>query len=161
MDSWESRITGWRIYHLLDVWLSFTFNSRIYSSIIHSLGRFKSPLLASFLLAADLPRGASFHNILVESPGKMIQPSSHVWIFVFPQRLFIPWIFVVLPRDDIQSHPQQRHQFVSTGIEPKVAEGSLPGNRKTTFKERTGLLLFREGSITKCQQCQIYIQMKL
>ena len=38
---------------------------------------------------------------------------------------------------------------ISTGIEPKVAEGSLPGNNKNTFEERTGLLLFQEGSLTK------------
>ena len=38
----------------------------------------------------------------------------------------------------------------SIGIELKVAESSLPGNRRTTFKERTSLILFREGSLTKC-----------
>ena len=39
--------------------------------------------------------------------------------------------------------------FVSTGIEPKVVEGPLPANSRTTFEERNVLLLFGEGSLTK------------
>ena len=52
-------------------------------------------------------------------------------------------------------HQQGDIPSVSTGIKPKVVKGSFPGNKRTTFEERTGLLLFREGSLTKYQQCQI------
>ena len=34
-------------------------------------------------------------------------------------------------------------------LSPKVAEGPFSGNSRTTFEERTALLLFREGSLTK------------
>ena len=50
-----------------------------------------------------------------------------------------------------------RIYLLALELSPKVAEGSLPGNSRTTFKERTSLLLFREVSLNKCQQCQIYI----
>ena len=48
------------------------------------------------------------------------------------------------------SDSDRRILRVSTRNEPKVVEGSLPGNNKTAFEERTNLLLFREGYLTKC-----------
>ena len=50
-SSRKDGITGWKICHLLDVWLLFIINSLIYSSIIHSLGGFKPSFSCrSFLL---------------------------------------------------------------------------------------------------------------
>ena len=44
----------------------------------------------------------------------------------------------------------QSYFMLASKLSPKVMEGSLLGNKKTTFEERTSLLLFREGSLTKC-----------
>ena len=46
----------------------------------------------------------------------------------------------VLPRDDLQSRPQQRHQFVSARIEPIgwAEKGSLPGNNRTALDYTPG-----------------------
>ena len=55
-------------------------------------------------------------------------------------------IIVLIPLGSIRTHlapapSLDLEPYVSTGIEPKVVEGSLPGNNRTTFEERTGLLL--------------------
>ena len=43
-----------------------------------------------------------------------------------------------IPRDDLQSCPRQRCQFPSTGIEPKVVEGSFTGNSRTILDPDSG-----------------------
>ena len=58
--SWKHGITRWKIYHLLNVWLSFTINCLIYNTIVHSFGRNLTFLLILILFAADLPSGTIF-----------------------------------------------------------------------------------------------------
>ena len=100
-------------------------------------------------MITGLLSGIASQNLLVESPGKMIQPSSHVRISVFLQELFILRIFSVLPKDDLQIIPSNSTSLLALELNQRLWKGSLPGNNKTSFEERTGLLLFREGSLTK------------
>ena len=54
-----------------------------------------------------------------------------------------------------------RTLLLAPELNQRLRKGSLPGNSKTAFEERTGLLLFREGSLTKCMTVpDIYIQME-
>ena len=61
--------------------------------------------------------------------------------------------FFIISLVNMDSHDIKRLCLipsVSTGIEPKGYGGPLMGNSRTTFEERTSLLLFREGYLTKC-----------
>ena len=51
-------------------------------------------------------------------------------------------IFNLLPGNDAS--------LLAPEMSQRLWKGPPPGNNKIAFEDRTGLLLFREGSLTKC-----------